>query len=167
MAVTRKPISIDDDLRSHADRILRENAVTSPPVPVTSIAQSYGFEVAAVPMPQDLKDLLGVLDWETRTIFANNDGPPEAQNATVARLFAHGWLEENRAGSRTTAGIIPLERRPVAAHTDEDEREADTLAAYLLIPPKMLERFKLAPPSSLARIFVVPEDLIRWRLTLD
>jgi hypothetical protein len=133
------------------------------------LRRNYKFRVAAPNFPTPIGSaVLGFLAWSDKTIVVNGLEPQDSQNTAIARLFARGWLDERRRGDAPAPNdLVRLERRPLAAETSPDERSADVLAAYLLMPPDMLEKYSFAPHSRLARLFIVPEEFLRWRLTLD
>jgi hypothetical protein len=105
-------------------------------------------------------------------IVVNEKERPEVQNSSIARLFALDWLWTTRNLSpphqEVGIGVYLLRNRPLLAHKTTAESYADILAAYLLVPPFFLSEYRpFASVTSLAELFIVPEEFLSWRLSFD
>lgn len=156
-----------------ADGILRENSITQPPVRMNEVPRRYGYKVSAQQLPPSFSDVLGVLDHRDRLIVVGDRERPEVQNCSIARLFALDWLWTSKNLSPPQQDVGPgvylLRDRPLLSQRSSlAEARADILAAYLLVPPFFLTEYRpFASVTSLAVLFVVPEDFLSWRLSFE
>jgi hypothetical protein len=162
------------EARQIAVSILRENAIDRPPVRMSELPRKYGYKMSAQPLPPTFSDVLGVLVHRDKLIVVSDKERPEVQNYSIARLFALGWLWTTHNAvpphqDASTLGVYLLRNRPLLTpHKSATEVRADILAAYLLVPPFFLTEYRpFASITSLAELFIVPEEFLSWRLSFD
>lgn len=155
---------LTNENRADIERILEENVVRRPPVPIYDIAVNMGCKIYR---SDDLPEpYLAVISRPDRLILVSRNDTAQYQNWGIARALAFGHL--HGMGRPPYTGDMPMyavRRKPVAAKSgDLPEQLADEFAAALLVPDKFLREFSFAPETALAELFIAPEPLIRWRL---
>jgi len=131
-----------------------------PPVLPREIAQNYGIEVVFAAFPTHISEVMGFYDFDGRKIFVNADDHVNRQTFTIAHELGHALLHIDFREQYQV-----LLRRPMGAEADPLEKEANHFAAKLLVPKRFLDQYyKIASVSELARLFVVSEEVIRYRL---
>jgi Zn-dependent peptidase ImmA (M78 family) len=149
------------------DRILKENTIIEPPVLPREIAENYGIKVLFAQFPENLSQVMGFFDFERDQIIVNSTDPANRQTFTIAHELGHAIMHKAYLKDNQNAYKVLL-RQPMAAQKDPIEQEANSFAANLLVPRKMLEQYhKLAGVRELSRLFIVSEDVIRWRLVFE
>jgi Zn-dependent peptidase ImmA (M78 family) len=161
-------------LEKQAAIVLRKAGVASAPIPIHLVAQRMGLLVEAVSLGDDVSGVLVIVG--DRGVIGYNSGHPLArQRFTIAHEIAHYLLH------RTDANLF-IDQRYFAAFrdrrsslgTDEKEREANALAAALLMPSRLVlreidkRRFDLGDEeglSGLAGSFQVSVQAMVYRLT--
>lgn len=152
--------------RAEAQRVLDENHITEPPVPIESVLDSYGLDYEEGEF--DESETVGFIDLDEKTIFVDWDASPEKKAFDLARGLGLYLLYKNRISKNAQRGI--LKRRPLgSAEIEPPEKIVNEFAAHLLVPSNMLEKVKkeygkLAAVGILAELFGVSKDLIRYRL---
>lgn len=149
---------------SEAARVLRENFVDSPPVLPRELARNYGYRVYFADFPREKQNVSGFLNFNERAIYVNRDDSPGRQTFTIAHELGHGIMHTDLI-RRYPSDYQVLYRAPIGSVRDPLEQEANAFAANLLVPREMLEKFRYhASVAELARLFIVSEDVIRYRL---
>jgi Zn-dependent peptidase ImmA (M78 family) len=148
-------------------QVLKENSVFEPPVLPKELAENYGHSVIFAEFPDHAKDVMGFLDLDTSEIFVNSADPPNRQTFTIAHELGHA-LMHGEALKKHPDKYTVLYRKPLASEIDPIEQEANAFAANLLVPRNMLDKYHpLATVSELARLFIVSEEVIRYRLQFE
>jgi len=152
-------------VRERVEKVLADNYVTSPPVVPYKIALNYGLKVLFTTVPTQTDGVVsGLYDVKTNSIYVNTEDPPERQTFTIAHEFGHALLHKDLYAQHPDRYKV-LMRAPLRAETDPLEQEANAFATQLLIPKMLLDKY--APKASigeLARLFIVSEEVIRFRL---
>jgi hypothetical protein len=156
----------DDEVLRMVQRILKDNVVKEPPVPLRHIAENYGYTTRPVEFPGTFRQqYIAALMRVDRVILLNKSESVPTQNWGLARAFAYAQLFPGNAMQLPAEDrAYFVERRPVAAKAPVNEERADTFAALLLVPDEFLSRYRFADTKALAELFIVPEEVIRWRL---
>lgn len=152
-------------VREKVERILHDSFVTSPPVLPHKVAGSYGLKVifTTVP-PQNNQIVSGFYDVRSSTIYVNVEDPPDRQTFTIAHEFGHAVLHKDLYSTNPERYKVLL-RGPLRAEKDPLEQEANTFAAHLLVPRMFLTKYyPSASIEELARLFIVSEEVIKFRL---
>lgn len=121
------------------EELLSEHHISTPPVPVDRMAEARGILVSYKTLDDDLSGFL--LRGGDRTIIGVNDAHPvERRRFTIAHELGHALLHE-RAELRVDHGFSVNFRSPRSSEgTSVEEVEANTFAATLLMPFRLLRR---------------------------
>lgn len=124
-----------------ADRVLEEQGVTRPPVPVKRLAQAAGAKIVYQPYEQEVSGFL--YRDRSRVIIGVNSGHHEhRQRFTIAHELGHYVLHELGSGvvHVDKAFRVRLRDELSTQGTDVEEIEANTFAAELLMPAEFVRR---------------------------
>lgn len=153
-----------DLVQSVVRDVLHENSIIEPPISPREIAENYGLRVIFADFPDSLSNVMGFFDFEGGGIYVNAADAPNRQTFTVAHELGHERLHRQYI-KNNPAEYKFLLRQPLAGAKDSIEQEANAFAAHLLVPRDMLKRYvNVASVPELSRLFVVSEEVIRWRL---
>lgn len=149
------------------DRVLNENVITEPPVLPKDICQNYGITVLFADFGKLSSEVSGFFDFATKRIFVNRADPSNRQVFTIAHEFGHYLLHAALFTSHPDEYKVLL-RAPIGGVKDPLEQEANAFAANLLVPRHFLDRYyEIASSAELARLFIVSEEVVRYRLKLE
>jgi|HubBroStandDraft_1064217.scaffolds.fasta_scaffold00065_2 Zn-dependent peptidase ImmA (M78 family) len=149
---------------SAAQKLLKESVITTPPVLPLQIAESYGVTVIFAKFAEKFSKVSGFLDLGNNTIYVNGHDTPNRQTFTIAHELGHAQLHSSLFQKYPQYYQV-LMRGPIGSASNALEKEANCFAANLLVPSQLLEKFyKVATPRELSRLFIVSEDIIRWRI---
>jgi Zn-dependent peptidase ImmA (M78 family) len=146
-----------------AQDLLTKYAISEPIVDVFQLAEREGVRIRFIPMPPDLQEVSGFLDFEGPTIYVNTEDSPARQMFTVAHELGHFLLHKGR-------NVKVLPRLLAPSDKNDTEREANCFAANMLVPESMLrktmELYTLSPNdvSALAILFGVSKEFMSFRL---
>lgn len=150
--------------RTTALRVLQDNHVLRPPVIPREMAESYGLRVEVMELPSDLMRVAGLIDFSQSKIFINSADRYERQAFTIAHELGH-FLMHKEFFEKHPERYKVLVRMPLGAENDPIEQEANAFAAELLVPLKMISRYRqFATEDDLAQLFAVSPEVIRYRL---
>lgn len=167
MAEVAKPTREDWlRVREAAAGQIKELRVRDAPVPVIAMAERAGLSILYADFP-DADQVSGFIDARTSSIYVNASDAPTRQLFTIAHELGHWLLHrpqviEGRQYRVLTKQSLDAPKPPI-------EEEADGFAADLLAPKFLLDRYyrdAVVRPSrqSLARIFGVSDEMIKYRL---
>ena len=158
--------------RVKADEILKKYRITKPSIDVFDIAQREGIKIAFF-NPQDDTDnnISGFLYYtpppeKNPVIYLNKQEYPERQIYTVAHELGHFFLEHDPSNMK-----VLLRNSMYISKKEDIEQEADAFAAELLMPKKMIEKYKKEYDLSdedeviLAQLFGVSKAAMHARLS--
>lgn len=152
--------------QTKADMLLKKYAYTKPPIDPEKIAESEGVQVyfADFEYPDNEK-YSGFYSSVDKSITINNEISDDRITFTIAHELGHHELHQEYIASND---YTPMPRsNGFDENKTKEEFEADQFAANLLVPLKMLKRYKdIASISELAKLFFVSEEVIRRRLDL-
>lgn len=136
---------------------------SSPPIPVSEIAESVGVNVVFTHF-RDLDDVMsGFCDFEARRLYVNAKDPLNRQRFTIAHELGH-WVLHREYYLRHPDKYPVLPRFDRTDNSNPFEKEANTFAANLLVPKHLLAAVKDAPVSVLADIFLVSREMMEFRI---
>jgi hypothetical protein len=159
-----------------AARILQEQGIRRPPVPVERIARSLGTQVAFEPFEGDLSGMLYREPGDAAAIIiVNSLNAKTRQRFTVAHEIGHLLLHEREVFVDRPISVRFRDARSSLAE-DPEEIEANRFAAALLMPQDWLladarRRLKRQPRLSdedlvdrLAQDYEVSRQAMEFRL---
>jgi Zn-dependent peptidase ImmA (M78 family) len=128
-------------IKAKADEILARNNIHAPFVNVFDIAASEGIAVKYRKFPLKHRNVSGFYYPMDQTIYLNVDEPSDRQVFTIAHELGHYFLSHK-------ADEYGVYRRQSSYEgiKDQNEQEADSFAADLLMPERMMrEEIKKYP----------------------
>lgn len=158
-----------------AERLLQENNIDSPPVPVRRIAKSLGARVIFSPLDSELSGMVYVKS-RTPIIGINSLHHPNRQRFTIAHECGHLALHKGLIGKEIHVDKrFPMLMRDSLSEAgiSRIEIEANLFAAETLMPRHLLTEVLNNEPfdideeetvNSLARSFRVSPAAMRFRL---
>lgn len=156
-----------DDVKKLSEQVLEENYIEEPPVNIYEVAKNYGLEVEEQYFPARYSQISGFITEDNGKphLVVNAADSQNRKNFTVGHELGHWLMHRDKLRDDPKVGVlfrIPLGKLNV----DPLEKQANTFAANLLVPEKMLlERKKLGlSQKDLANIFGVSEEVIGYRL---
>jgi Zn-dependent peptidase ImmA (M78 family) len=150
--------------KSRAFKVLKENLIDLPPVNPVEIARNEIWPVKFATFPPQSSNVSGYCDFERREIVVNGNEPTNRQTFTIAHELGHALLHEDIFRQEPSRYKV-LMRSPMGRTKDPLEQEANAFAANLLVPRFLLDKYaKVASVYELSRLFVVSEDVIRFRM---
>ncbi len=157
--------------KTEAEKILKNNYIERTkdmPIRPDKIASTYGINVKYIDFADEYKNVAGYVDIEKNTIYVNDNDPANRQTFTIAHELGHILLHKDEL-EKGNHDIAILLRLPIGNNEDNPlEKEANCFAANLLVPTKFLCEYKdITNTSSLSKIFLVSEDVIRFRLKYE
>ncbi len=159
------------------DRVLRENAVTKPPIRIFEIVRRYELDVAFAQF-SDYSTVAGYIDIEARRIVISEREIATRQKFTVAHELGHWLMHRELIKSDPDKGVL-LRNALDEPNPDPLEKEANAFAARLLVPSSLLDKYRgivedstgfigdeaVAGSSRMfANIFGVSRELMSYRL---
>ena len=148
--------------------ILSRYRVKSLPVPVEKIAQSLGAELRYEPFEAEEGHLSGMLFREADRVVigVNSSDSLVRQRFTIAHEIGHFKLHQNPVYVDTLADIM-MRNDLSGKAVDRKEIEANTFAAELLMPTKMIRQAHLEERAVLLDQFgAVPDEELVDKLSL-
>jgi Zn-dependent peptidase ImmA (M78 family) len=129
-------------IRSAAARLLSENGVKKPPVPVEDLAPALGAEIRYSPFEGDVSGMLFRHDGQA-IIGVNSLHHPNRQRFTIAHEIAHLVLHKGMEVHVDRTYRINLRDDISSQAVDREEIDANSFAAELLMPePWLIEDLK-------------------------
>jgi len=147
-----------------SQKILLAFGVDSPPIPLTDIVSAYGLNIVYADFSPLTKgnEIAGFIDFEKKKIFVNKDDSPNRQRFTIAHELGHYILHEEYVKDESKYKVLlrrPLNNRDYT----KEEQEANCFAANLLVPKDLLNKYKNMPTTITSSVFIVSEDVIKYR----
>lgn len=129
MRTSREWMSLTDKEREIVSR-----HQTSFPIAVGAVAKDFGIIVLKSTMPGSISGEIRETDG-TITIKVNRHDVKERQRFTIAHEIAHFLLHRDRLANGITDDVLYRSRL-----SDELEREANRLAADIIMPDELVQR---------------------------
>ena len=154
-----------DRAKREAERLIERYGYTKPPIDPEAIAEAESVRVLYATFNGEIGDKLsGYSDAASASIVINKDIAPNRKIFTIAHELGHHLLHRDYLADDGSYQVFPRFNEYGAVKPPE-EQEADAFAASLLVPIKMLKRYKdVASVSELASMFCVSEAVILNRL---
>jgi Zn-dependent peptidase ImmA (M78 family) len=159
-------------VEDEASRLLASHDVYEPPIPIDEMVRAQNLRIQFGHLPSKQSSVAGFIRLSERMIYVNAADAPRRQTFTIAHELGHWVLHRRLLEAHPEMYRVLRRDRPVTAPTPPLEQEANGFAGRLLVPRKFLDRFwrgvTVRPnASTLARIFSVSEDVIRFRLKFE
>jgi Zn-dependent peptidase ImmA (M78 family) len=138
-------------------RILDGYNITEPVVDISKIVKDKGVEIKEVEMPPKYLDVAGFYDDKNKIIYVNINDKPVRKLFTIAHELGHIFL-----GHKNYSVLFRIPKVKEEEDYSEEEKEANSFAAHLLMPDFMLrdylEKYNLSREDykKMAEIFGVP-----------
>jgi hypothetical protein len=151
--------------------LLAIHGVYDAPVPLDAMVRSQGLQVQFGRFPESQSDVAGFIRLSECKIYINAADAPRRQTFTIAHELGHWMLHRALLDAHPEMYRVLKRDKPVASHSPL-EQEANGFAGRLLVPRPLLDHYwrraAVRPGvSTLARIFSVSEDVIRFRLQFE
>lgn len=146
--------------------VLLENSIIAPPILAYKLCENYNIKIKLAIFNED--NISGMMNFKTNTIYVNTDESPKIINFTIAHELGHYFLHKDFYLANSDKYEV-LYRKPIDSQENTYmETEANTFAAHLLVPKKVLDKYhEIASIESLSNLFAVSEDVIRYRLRFE
>jgi Zn-dependent peptidase ImmA (M78 family) len=118
-------------------RVLEENKIDRPPVPVEALARKLGAQLRYSPFEGDISGMVFRQDDQT-IIGINSLHHPNRQRFTIAHEIGHMLLHKGVEIHVDRTFRVNLRNDISSQAVDRDEIEANRFAAELLMPEQML-----------------------------
>lgn len=126
-----------EDIQRRVSKILRDNEIARPPVPVEKIAERYGIEVRYEPAEDELSGAL-IRKPDEVVIGVNASHHPNRQRFTIAHEIAHFLLHRGIDMHVDQDFRINLRDQRHSDAVRSEEIEANRFAAELLMPREFI-----------------------------
>lgn len=160
---------VEDEVAS----LLSQHDVYEPPVPLNEMLRSEGLQLQFGDFPEQQANVAGFIRLSERKIYVNAADAPRRQTFTIAHELGHWVLHRPLLDAHPELYRVLRRDRPIQVKPPSPlEQEANGFAGRLLVPRPLLDRYWLRAivrpsASTLARIFAVSEDVIRFRLKFE
>jgi Zn-dependent peptidase ImmA (M78 family) len=136
---------------------------SSPPIPVIEIAENNGVDVVFADFGKHTDKVAGFCDFAAAKLYVNKADQIERQMFTIAHEFGH-WTLHREFYLENPEKYPVFPRFQSVNSTDPFEKEANSFAACLLVPERLLRPVQNAPVSALAQVFKVSRTMMEYRL---
>lgn len=136
---------------------------STPPIPVLEIAETCGVDVIFDEMGSYKDQIAGFCDFKGRKLYVNACDSTNRQTFTIAHELGH-WLLHREFFLENLDEYPVLPRFQTPDSSNVFEQEANSFAANLLVPSRLLLPVKDAPISLLTTIFSVSKQMMEIRL---
>ena len=162
-------------IKKQVDAILAELNITTLPVKIEDVAKKMGLRVTPFAFDDDISGVL-VIENGQGTIGYNQNESRVRRRFTIAHECAHYTLHKDQSSMFMDKGFHAIFRSRQSGLSEETqilEREANTFAAYILMPDHLLKReidqiyFDLGSEDdikNLAKIFDVSSQAMYYRI---
>jgi len=136
---------------------------TSPPIPVLEIAERNGVDVVFADFGQLKDEVAGFCAFGEKKLFVNDADTVSRQMFTIAHEFGH-WMLHRPIFEADPDRYPVLPRFHDPNRNDPLEKEANSFAANILVPERLLKPVRSAPVAALANAFGVSISMMEFRL---
>lgn len=154
-----------DEIINKTNELLKKYSIEKPIVNIFKIAENEGIKLHFVKMPGKASNVAGFLDIENKTMYINDDDPPNRQTFTVAHELGHYILKHEN----DKFGVL-YRMQKFNGENSLLEQEANLFAANILVPKHMLleimNKYNLNEEDDelLAPLFGVSKEMMGYRL---
>lgn len=143
--------------------ILDSYNITEPVIDVGKIVKDKNIEIKEIQMPTGYSEVAGFYDKDKKTIYVEISDKPSRKLFTIAHELGHIFLEHTNYGV-----LFRIPKKD--ANYSEEEKQANSFAANLLMPANMvfdyMEKYNLSRSDykKMSDIFGVPIVAMKMRL---
>lgn len=149
------------DVKAKADQL--SDRYSAPPIPVLEIAERCGVDVVFADFGDATDKVAGFCDFPEAKLYVNDDDAVERQMFTIAHELGH-WVLHKPIFEADPDRYPVLPRFQSPDRSDPLEKEANSFAANLLVPERLLKPVMSASVASLASAFNVSLTMMEFRL---
>jgi Zn-dependent peptidase ImmA (M78 family) len=153
--------------QAEAERLLAKYRIEKPPIDPEAIAEAEGVGVVYSHFHGRVgEELAGFSQrYPHPRIIVNAEMSAARKTFTIAHELGHHILHSHYVEDEGNYRVLPRRNEYGDEGKPDEEKEADAFAANLLVPLRMLKRYKdFASPSELANMFLVSKDMMLHRL---
>jgi Zn-dependent peptidase ImmA (M78 family) len=162
-------------IKKQTEAILAQFNITTLPIKIEDIAKKSGLRVTPYAFDDDISGVL-VIEKTDATIGYNQNESRVRRRFTIAHEYAHYCLHKEESSVFMDKGFHALFRSKQSGMTEDTqilEREANTFAAYILMPHELLKKeidkieFDLGSDDdikNLAKVFDVSAQAMYYRI---
>jgi Zn-dependent peptidase ImmA (M78 family) len=157
-----------EEVVKKAEDLLEENFILEPPVDVYELARLNGLEIIEKKFPKEQSHISGfvTIDNGINRMYVNLNDAPSRRKFTVAHELGH-WLLHSEELEKNPNRSILFRIAIGELNKDPLEKEANIFAANLLVPLKLLNKYRDNKTiEQLSELFNVSKDVIGYRLEL-
>jgi Zn-dependent peptidase ImmA (M78 family) len=126
-------------INSEVDALLQKYRIDSPPVPVEEVTREEGIEISFRTLQDSMAGFL-LRRGQNKIIGVNDHHAPARRRFTIAHELGHALLHEGEELYVDHSFRVNLRGPEASTATNIEEIEANTFAATLLMPRRMLLR---------------------------
>lgn len=145
--------------KKEADKVILDNFINNPPVPIYELIEIYGLSTYVANF--DNAEVAGYLDFDQKRIVLSKKDNDRRQTFTAAHELGHWIMHRNYV--EENEDIRGVYRKPIGSETDKFEIQANSFAANLLVPDKMLLLYLNLSDQEISDIFKVSRSVIGFR----
>ena len=143
--------------------LLQKQGMSKAPIPIEKVVHNLGIELRYEPFSEQGEDVSGMLfrDGERTVIGINANESPRRQRFTIAHEIGHLFLHKDPIYLDTPAEVF-MRRHHSSRAVDPKELQANSFAAELLMPEKMVRAEAEGAQAQMAKLAAVisEEDLV-------
>ena len=134
-----------------------------PPIPALEIAEGSAVDVVFTDFNEFADEVSGFCDFEAKKIYVYNRDTMRRKNFTIAHELGHWILHRDLfADDASEYKVLPRFTKP--NYADSLEKEANSFAAELLVPTRLLKPVIRLSASKLADMFLVSREMMEYRI---
>lgn len=155
-----------DNSIAKAKEVLESSGIDMPPIPVEEIIENYSLQLEFIDLKDKSRDISGLYDPSSQTIYVNANDTPARQRFTIAHEFGHALLHQKQLKENPNLGILYRRSLKDKIFDTFEEQEANRFAAYLLVPESIINKIYPTCKSTglLAKIFNVSRQVIDFHI---
>lgn len=154
-----------NEIENETLNILDVYNIDKPIVDVIKIASDKGIQIKEVNMPERYDNVAGFCDKDKKNIYVNIKDNPARKLFTIAHELGHIFLEHENYSV-----LFRISKKDSDREYAEEEQEANSFAASLLMPDFMvkeyLQKYNLSRSDfkTMSKIFGVPFEAMKNKL---
>lgn len=126
-------------IKEIVERILQQNHLTKPPIPLPKIAARFGVNLASSELDNSISGFLYREKNQSVVIAVNDSHPQTRQRFSIAHELGH-FILNHQGTFFINRGAINFRNSLSSSGEDKLEREANAFAAELLMPEIFLKK---------------------------